>query len=217
MRIEDVKLQDRNGPDVLQSEQVGSDTPLIESENTSIDDPDPLVQLLDGVARGDRHCFEQLYRRSRPALYAVARRVVGNPATAEEVLQEAYLTIWQKAHTYSRTYGIPVTWMSTLVRNKAIDRLRSQKRRHEAATVTLDDVEYGLVAEAEQDETQMLNGRAVHMGLQALRESHRVCILLAFHQGMTHAEVARMTNTPIGTVKSRIRKGLKQLRASIEG
>ncbi len=215
MRPEDAKGTNHSEADVLRLGRARPDDLAHRRTRNSAGRQEDLVTLLTAVAESDHQSFAGLYRKTRPSLFAIALNVTGNPATAEEVLQEAFLTIWRKAHRYEQKAGSPIAWLGALVRNKAIDRLRAQERRHEASTVTLDDVEYALGTECGQDEGRILDGQTVRQALCKLRDVHRHYILLVYFQGMSHAEVAQATNTPIGTVKSRVRKGIAELRASM--
>ncbi|MBX3746467.1 MAG: sigma-70 family RNA polymerase sigma factor [Verrucomicrobiae bacterium] len=177
------------------------------------------VGLLRRVGERDEAAFARLYDRFARPLYSVALHVVRDPITAEEVLQEVFLRIWDTAGQYDAGCGKPLTWAVVLTRNKAIDRLRANDRRrrlaeaYEArgdapAAVT---VETGSRALGEREEAALLR-----RALDDLPAEQRAPIELAFLSGYTQTEIASQLQLPLGTVKARIRRGMLQLRARLE-
>lgn len=173
-----------------------------------------LVALLAAVSRRDRSAFADLYRRTSAKLYGICLRLLGSDAEAQDVLQEVYVLVWQKAERFDGAKASAITWLSVLARNRAIDRLR----RRTAPAAALDeglDVEddgpsaFDVVAEGE--ESRRLNGC-----LDELDERARSMIRAAFLDGATYPELAERQGVPLGTMKSWIRRGLQRLRGCLE-
>lgn len=174
---------------------------------------DPLSELLERCAKGDQRALEQLYKAASPRLYSVCLRIVRQEALAEEVLQECFVKIWNNASSYARAKGGAMTWMISIVRNRSLDMLRSLKVEPERVDVEYEGMEFAS-EEANPEEHSHLTGatQAVMDCLDQLKEDQRRCILLAYYEGYTHDELARTLNTPLGTVKAWIRRGLERLR-----
>lgn len=158
--------------------------------------------------------MEVLYERYFPVSYALACHLVPNPQVAEDLMQEAFFAIWQQAGTYSPHAGAAKSWLSAIVRNRCIDYLRATHRRAV--------LQEAMWWEAEQQESQIgpdvwpevllsIQGAQVRHALQRLPREQRVVIAFAFFHGWTHAEIAQACQIPLGTVKGRVRLGLKHL------
>ena len=177
---------------------------------------DPLQDLLAATARGDRAAFKRAYQLSSPRLYPIALRLLSRRDAADEVLQEAYVLIWRKASLYRPEKGRPMAWMAAIVRNCAIDRLRSEARQPRSME-TWDEV---AEAKADPSVTQMPLPDQIDHGLRKclgqLQEKPRHAILLAYYHGMTHEELSERLDAPLGTVKSWVRRGLLQLRDCLD-
>jgi RNA polymerase sigma-70 factor (ECF subfamily) len=162
-----------------------------------------LMELLARTTLADQQAFAELYRLTSPHLYAVALRILREAAPAEEVLQESFVNIWHHAGSYVAAKSQPLTWLTSIVRNRCLDQLR----RRELETVTMDDEEEG-VAIAAEDPTpleMLLSGadtRAVRGCVEALEPTQKQAIALAFFQGLSHSELAQHLRQPLGTVKS---------------
>ena len=173
------------------------------------------TQLLELVASGDHGSLDQLHRRYSGVLLATAFRVLNNTRDAEEVVQEAFVQIWEKAGVYDVERGKPLTWAMTLTRNKAIDRLRRIQRRHrlhdeieEEAQIWDRIVENDSCDQAVSHETQAM----VRSAVIQLSPDQRRAIELAFFSGLTQHQIAEKLEEPLGTVKARIRRGMIKLR-----
>lgn len=174
--------------------------------------PDALGQLLEQCALGNRAAFADLYRQTSAKLFGVALRILRREDWAEEVLQESFVNIWRHAAAYSVYKSAPMTWMISIVRNRALDILR----RPGLETAQLDP----SLIEALQDQSagpmdRLLKSNeaaALARCLQQLDGNQRQSIMLAFYYGLTHAELAKHLRQPLGTVKSWIRRGLQRLR-----
>ena len=183
--------------------------------------PPTLQELLAATARGDHDAFAQVYERTHRHLFGVALRILGRHACAEDALQEAFVSIWRNAGTYRPTVNgqdiQPMTWLITIVRNKALDSLRSRVRRGETELDEEDHDAHGGAAPSALD----LVGAAtdalrLHACLGALDGTHRQSLALAYGQGLTHSEVAARMGAPLGSVKSWIRRGLDKLRDGLQ-
>ena len=171
-----------------------------------------LIHLLETCADGDREAFARLYRLTSPKLYGLALRMLKQEARAQECLQDAFLNIWRNAAHYDPAKAAPMTWMISIIRHRALDLLRQRR-----PDVHLDEYE---VAERSgySDPLPMLSGEADALArcLDELRDTQRRCLLLAYYEGLTHPELAARMDTPLGTVKTWIRRGLEQMKQCLE-
>lgn len=173
-----------------------------------------LSRLLERVAKGDHAAFSAVYDRTAAKLYGICLRLLGNEAEAQEVLQEAYVTVWRNAGSFNRDRASPVTWLAVIARNKAIDRLRRAARPTDdldAAAEIPDDKPsaFDVVASAEDE-------RRLHNCLDELDERARAMIRTAFLDGASYPELAKREQVPLPTMKSWIRRGLQRLRGCLE-
>jgi RNA polymerase sigma-70 factor (ECF subfamily) len=177
------------------------------------------IELMRLTGQGDRKSFEQLYERFSGVLFSTAYRVLNNPEAAEDVLQDVFVQIWDKAPLYDPARGKPLTWAVTLTRNKAIDRLRGLQRRSrlhddvekEAATFDQFDDRSSLDAVTGIERAEM-----VKAAIEKLSKDQRTALELAFFSGLTQTEIAEQLGEPLGTIKARIRRGMMRLRELIE-
>ena len=181
-------------------------------------DQQPEIELLKRIAQGDRQSFEQFYDRFSRVLFTVAYRLLGNQEAAEDVLQEVFVQIWDKAPRYDPSRGKPLTWAITLTRYRAIDLLRSLRRRGQL----YDDAKQEAQAEEQFDDRSSFLAVAagerhafVREAIEKLPSDQREAIELAFFSSLTHAEIAERLIQPLGTIKARIRRGLIRLRGLI--
>jgi len=174
-----------------------------------------LAPLLYRTALGDQRAFEQLYRQSSPQLFGVALALLRRRDLAEEVLQEAFVKVWHAAGSYQADRGTVPTWLGTIVRRSAIDRLR--RSRHEGVTLADPDWEE-LADDGPGPLDRMLDdddSRRLARCLDHLEERQREAVRLAFFNGLTHSELAEQLATPLGTVKAWIRRGLDKLKGCL--
>jgi RNA polymerase sigma-70 factor, ECF subfamily len=183
----------------------------------------PPAQALDGsalqalVARsalGDRAAFQELYQATAPKLFAVALRILRREDWAEEVLQECYVSVWRHAGEYDASRAAPMTWMTSIVRNRCLDWLRkpNPEAPDEDLLNELQSDNPGPLARLEQARDTAALGRC----LRGLDARQRQAIALAFYEGLSHAELAHHLRQPLGTVKTWVRRGLARLRACLE-
>lgn len=175
--------------------------------------------LFARIANGDETAFALFYDRHETLLYSIAHRIVGTNTEAEDVLQEAAVLIWERAPTYSRSLGKPLSWAITIVRNKAIDRFRSGKRRSEVFAEIPEDAlpETGPVMEPDPRAFAGEDATFVRRALATLGREQRQAIEMAFFGGLTQNEIAEQLGQPLGTIKARIRRGMIQMRDALEG
>jgi len=178
---------------------------------------DPLAGLLAACARRERAAFERLYRDTSAKLFGVALRILRREDLAEEALQDAYLRIWDHAQDYRAGLAAPMTWMTSIVRNRCLDQLR--RPRFELPDVDgaiaegTDSGAPGALAGLERD----ADARAVKRCLETLEAKQRQAIALAFYDGLSHSELAAHLREPLGTVKTWVLRGLLRLKSCLEG
>lgn len=173
-------------------------------------------ELLQAIRDQDEHALAALYDRYHRLIYTLALRVVGDPLSAEEIMQDVFLRCWHGAEQYTPERGQVMGWLVSITRNRAIDVLRSRPhrtRQHEVEWGGDSNLPSGFRQPAPGDE-RFLN-EAVRQALTDLSEAQRTAIELAYYEGMTQAEIAQRLDTPLGTIKSRIRDGLQRLRRSL--
>lgn len=182
-------------------------------------DPDQLRTWLLGAARKDAQAFQALYAATSPRLFGFALRILRKHELAEEALQDAFVAIWHAAGRYETTLAAPMTWMTTVVRNKAFDILRRLDSRPDVDVVQFDADILGNLEDKALDPAQALQtsseARALALCLAALEKSQRQAIGLAYFHDMSHDEVARRLALPVGTVKTWIRRGLVKLKTCL--
>lgn len=177
------------------------------------------VELLRRVAAGDEAAFARLYDRFARPLFAVAMRILREVTAAEDMLQDVFVQIWERAAQYDVSSGKPFTWLVVLTRNKCIDRLRARQRREKLGETMLElEAAQPAAAPGGPPELMDLNEQVATMrqALAELRAEQRHALELAFLHGLTQTEIAAHLAVPLGTVKARIRRGMLQLRARLE-
>jgi RNA polymerase sigma-70 factor (ECF subfamily) len=169
------------------------------------------IDLLRGIAGGDEQALSALYDRYRLILFGLILRILHSQPEAEDVLQEVFLQVWRKASAFDETRGRPFTWLVTLARSRAIDRLRSLGSRDRTAEAAARDA-VEQVSDASDDAVKSEQGEIVRSALRELPEEQRLTLLLAYFEGLTQTEIAGRLKTPLGTVKTRMRSGMIRLR-----
>lgn len=175
-------------------------------------DPEPGDdQLIAAVARGDHPALLALYDRHGRVAYGLAYRILGEAGAAEEAVQDAFLRVWRRASTFDSARGVVRSWLLTIVHHCAIDVLR---RRSSAPPVVagLDEVaERQAVPDAWSDVVSRLDQERVRSAVATLPGDQRRAIEMAYFDGLTHREIAERDGLPLGTVKGRLRLGLRRL------
>lgn len=174
------------------------------------------AELLRLITGGDEVSFAALYDRHKQILFGLLLRILKDGAEAEEVLQETFLQVWQKASHYDEARGSVFAWLVTLTRSRAIDRLRATASRRRAAIEAanespgdfLDVADTSQLAEAQYAEQCAIVRRA----LAEIPAEQRRVLLLAYFDGLTQSEISRQLDEPLGTVKTRMRAGAMKLR-----
>lgn len=173
---------------------------------------DALVQL---VARGDRDAFAELYPRIAPLVTGIVRRVVRDPAQTEEVTQEVLVEVWRTAARFDPDRGSSRSWIATMAHRRAVDRVRSeQASRARTERVGAREQHRAFDEVSEQVELRF-EYQQVRDALAALTDLQREAVELAYFQGYTYRQVAELLDTPLGTIKTRMRDGLIRLRDAL--
>ena len=177
------------------------------------------VELLRRIADGDRSAFSAFYDQYSGLLFSIAVKVLNDSREAEDVLQEVFMQIWNKANAYDQLLGKPASWAVTLTRNKAIDRIRASQRR--SRLLDQATVEAGAFPDDSPSAGERLYGKEnaemIRSVVAALPSDQRRAIELAFFSGLTQDEIAKTLQEPLGTIKARIRRGMLKLREKLEG
>ena len=165
------------------------------------------------LAQGDQEALGDLYDRHARPVYALALRILQDPADAEDIVQEVFAQAWTQATRYEVTRGAVSAWLLTVARSRAIDRLRARRARPDRAGIHLSPAD--IVDPVARPDTQLLSSeqvRVVRAALAKLPLLQRVALELAYYEGLTHSEIAEQLEQPLGTVKTRIRQALLKLR-----
>jgi len=229
--IEDANLRPINGFDMI----VGAQTDFVRAfstcgermssnclfltkpvnEQTSIDND---AELLRRIGAMDRSAFAEFYDKYSPLLFSIASRILNDASEAEDVLQETFLQIWEKAGYFNPKLGKASSWAAILVRNKAIDRIRASQRRMRLAKEA--GVEFAVTAESQETANGAVHGREkaklIQSALVELPPEQRRAIEMTYFSGLTQAEISEQLKEPLGTIKARIRRGMLNLRGRLE-
>ncbi|MEX6504880.1 sigma-70 family RNA polymerase sigma factor [Jiella sp. M17.18] len=174
-----------------------------------------LVQCLAAVAAGDKAALAELYRRTSAKLFGICLRILNDREEAEDVLQDVYLTVWNRADRYDAERASPITWLATIARNRSIDRLRALRPRGlerpvDDAADLADDRPDALALLGQDDDARRLAACLDEVDARA-----RSAITAAFFGGHTYEELAHRAKMPLGTMKSLIRRGLIKLKGCL--
>lgn len=200
--------------------------------NPSRPTTDDLAELLARVALGDSRAFQRLYERSSAKLMGLVVRIQPQRAIAEEVLQETFVAIWQRAAEYQTTLGNPMTWMGSIARHRAIDSLRRDAARPQGhlvhPTPDEDGDDEAMLAWCDRlvPQEQAMDAhhpwpdrgrlQAIETCLGQLPSAQRQGVVLAYIHGLTHAELAQQLRAPLGSVKTWVRRGLQALKNCLQ-
>jgi len=174
-----------------------------------------LDRLLAGVARGDEAAFAALYQATSAKLYAVALRILKSQAAAEDIVQDSFFKVWERAGDFNPELASPVTWMATIVRNRALDEIRRRVARPAADVSELDEIEsddeHPLDALGRKEDVERLI-----RCLDGLEPEKKQMVRLAYLDGMSREELARRFGRPEGTIKTWLHRSLAQLKGCLE-
>ncbi len=178
--------------------------------------PQTLVHLLQGVARKDRAAFDDVYRATAAKLYGIILRILNRRDIADEVLQEVYVKIWDRAGDFDPRVASPISWMAAIARNRALDELRRKRpdsiEDHPALLDLPSDTETALANVLRGED-----GRRLHDCLAQLDPDRREMVVLAYCDGFSRDELAEKYNQPVNTVKTWLRRALAQLKGCLGG
>jgi RNA polymerase sigma-70 factor (ECF subfamily) len=195
-------------PDVLNQLNQSSmeDRPLVMLDDVS------LIRLL---ALNQVDAIGELYDRYGRMLYSLALNSVGDPAVAEEIVQDVFLRVWEKAGTYDASISKVSTWLTSITRHRAIDEFRRGKRRPDKTSVSWTELSPGddLRSPGTEEEAELsMQNKLVRQALNNLSPGEREALALAYFKGYSHSEIAQHLGIPLGTVKTRIRMAMQKLR-----
>jgi RNA polymerase sigma-70 factor (ECF subfamily) len=188
----------------------------VEAAPWASSDDDALLAAIQGR---DDAALAALYDRYGWLAFGLAYRMLGERGAAEDVVQEAFLNVWRRAVGFQLGRGSARSWLMSIVHNLAVDRRRG-RQRHTWTDVALDEVDAALETDADDafaTVAQSIEAERVQAVLRELPEEQREAIVLAYFAGLTHQEIAEETGAPLGTVKSRMRLGLRRMRALLGG
>ena len=176
------------------------------------------LELVRRVAAGDRGAVDDLYQRFRRPAFALARRVLGDDVLAEDVLQDVFLGIWRDPGAFDGSRGSVASWLLTMVHHKAVDAVRREESHRRRQVRAEDDLALSAptqTTDVEDTAWERLVAERVRSALQALPQPQREALTLAYYGGYTQREVAALTGTPLGTVKTRMLAGMRRLKDTL--
>lgn len=175
--------------------------------NTSLSD----AALISSIRSGNQDAMAQLYDRYSSVVYAVALRVLGDAAAAEDVLQEIFMQLWRNPGSFDASRGNLAPWLAVIARNRSVDVLRKRRPQTDLSE-TVVSVEPDLAGEADRARA----AEKIRATLREMPTAQRSALEMAYFEGYSHSEIAAKTGEPLGTIKTRIRAGLMLLRKAVE-
>ena len=169
-------------------------------------------EIIALLAKEDRRAIDLAYEHYGNAIYGIVIRVVKSKEIAEEVLQDVFVKIWKNAKRYNRSKGRLFTWFANIARNAAIDSIRTARTKREGKTTSIENFVNDNIYGTSEIKIEDIGLKKI---INTLDSKHRLLVDMAYFQGYTHSELAKELNIPIGTVKSRIRLAIKQLRVKL--
>lgn len=169
-------------------------------------------KIVELLAKADRQAVSLAYQHYGDAVYGMILRVISDKEIAREVLQDVFVKVWQNAEKYDRKKGRLFTWLANIARNAAIDRTRSKDFRRNQQTDSLENFVTNDISGGEMD----LRDSGLKKVIDSLDEKYRTLIDLAYFQGYSHRELEKKLDIPLGTIKSRLRQAINQLRDILE-
>ena len=194
-----------------------SPPPGADTASRSASDQDLSARLV----RRDPSALAEIYDRHADRVHALGLRMLRSPSEAEDLAQDIFTALWQSPGSYDPGRGPLSAWLLMLTRSRAVDRIRARKARRDRGLEPAADAELPEVRDPgpgpEAEYQRSIRGRAVWEALRALPEPQRQAIEAAFFEGLSQSEVAEKTGAPLGTVKTRIRDGMRKMRSLLEG
>jgi RNA polymerase sigma-70 factor (ECF subfamily) len=184
---------------------------MSQPDYSTVDD-ETLVRL---IVQARAEALSELYDRYSRLVFSLALNSVGNPATAEEITQDVFLRVWQRARQYNAGRAKVSTWLTSITRHRAIDQLRRRSSRPEQHSVTWAELAPGAepaVNDPEHAASLTMERERVRAAIAQLPEEQKQVLALAYFQGLTQSQIAETLDLPLGTVKTRIRLGMQKLR-----
>ena len=179
----------------------------MQAETSQISD----AELLKAIVRGDEAALAACYDRYRLILFSLILRILHDRQEAEDVLQEVFLQVWRRARDFDESRGRAFTWLVTIARSRALDRLRANASRARLATEAEQEPRADI-GDAAEEALKSEAGAVVRRALAELPEEQRRALFMAYFEGLTQTEIAARLGDPLGTVKTRMRSGLMKLR-----
>lgn len=172
-------------------------------------------ELLVRIANGDKQAFGLFYDQTAARVMGICMQVLHNRAVAEEITQEVFIEIWRTAPTFSPDKGSAASWIYRLARSRAIDKLRSRiaALNRDEKDAALEQVSHYI--DVEEEAILAVESQRLRELVEAINEPHRSAIMLTYFAGLSHQELANHLNIPLGTAKTRVRDGLKKLKAAL--
>lgn len=174
--------------------------------------PSSDTDLMNRIAQRDEAALTELYQHYGSLVYSLALRILQNRELAEEITQDIFLMVWNRSESWSSSRGQLSSWLLTVTRYRAIDRIRHEQRRPDMQATVLNEDLMRSEQSRQPDDPRLEDSRLLHTLLSQLPPEQAQVIELAFFGGLTHSALAEMLNLPLGTVKTRLRLGLQKLR-----
>lgn len=186
--------------------------------NESPFDPIDELRLVERLRARDQGALDTLYERYSKVVYAIALRIIGQPADAEDVVVDSFWQVWQQAESYDSTRGQLRTWIVTIARSRALDRLRAMRRSPLAGAEEVNVAGREMAADDDPEQSAWLSQQSaiVRGALAALPREQRQALELAYYHGLSQSEVAERLGEPLGTIKTRMRLGMMKLREQLQ-
>jgi RNA polymerase sigma factor (sigma-70 family) len=177
------------------------------------------AEVMRRIRAGDRTAIEDLYERFRRPAFALARRIIGDDVLAEDVLQDVFLSVWRDPAAFDRGRGSVAAWLLAVVHHKAVDVVRREESQRRRQTLAEEDMALfapTATRDVEEEAWSRVVAEQVRTALGVLSSSQREALTLAYYGGYTQREVAALTGTPLGTVKTRMLAGMRRLREELD-
>ncbi len=186
--------------------------------NQSPFDPSDELMLVERLRARDQGALDTLYERYSSVVHAVALRIIGQPADAEDVVVDSFWQVWQQAESYDASRGQLRTWIVTIARSRALDRLRVLRRSPLAAAEEVNVAGREVAAEDNPEQAAWMSQKSaiVRAAMASLPQVQRQALELAYYLGLSQSEVAERLGEPLGTIKTRIRLGMTKLREQLQ-